>query len=198
MTYQELVNKINDLKSDFKVVNMKEIPLGKKNFLKTKKYQCILENEAIFNREEVLKNGRVGHAVVIVPVTTDLKTVLIVEPRVLTEEAIGVEVPAGYVEENELREDAAIRELREETGYVPKDLIHLIDYYQDQGCSRAKISCYLATGCEKLYQQNLDKDEHIKFLECDYEQALQLIDDGIINDANSIIALTKSQKYISN
>ena len=78
-----------------------------------------------------------------------------------TENTIGVEVPAGYIDPGETPEEAALRELKEETGYEPTELIHLASYYQDQGISSAYNHAFLALNCEKVSDQNLDESEYI-------------------------------------
>ena len=50
--------------------------------------------------------------------------------------------------------------------------------------------------CEKKYEQKLDGDEFIKYYKCTYEEALELIELGYINDANAIIALERAKKYV--
>ena len=60
----------------------------------------------------------------------------------------------------------------------------------------AKNHSVLALDAEKVSVQQLDDSEYIRYLECTYEEALELIDMGYINDANSIITLEKSKKLI--
>ena len=43
---------------------------------------------------------------------------------------------------------------------------------------------------------NIDKDEFIKYVTCHYDEALYLMEQGYINDSNSIITLEKSKKYV--
>ena len=62
-------------------------------------------------------------------------------------------------------------------------------YYQDQGCSGAYNYNYLALGCQKKKEQNLDESEFIRYFECTYKEALILAKLGYINDVNSLYAL---------
>jgi 8-oxo-dGTP pyrophosphatase MutT (NUDIX family) len=62
-----------------------------------------------------------------------------------------LELPIGRVEEGDRsRRVAALRELREETGYVPGRFRHLGDFLSFPTSSTAKISLYLAEGCRRV------------------------------------------------
>ena len=175
---------------------MKEIPPLEKSFLNIENYQVILKNGAIFSRQKLVKNKRKGDAVVIVPITEDGKSFVIVQPRVFTESGLGIEIPAGYIDPGESALDAAFRELKEEIGCDAKQMIPLKSYYQDQGISGAYNTCFLALGCEQNYSQKLDRDEYIKFLKCNFSDLVYLLDNGYISDANSIIAINEAKKYL--
>lgn len=193
---KQIIKELERLKEYYKVLSKKELKGANNSFLSIKTYQCILNNETIINREKLLKGKRDGSAVVIVPLTKEHNTILVVQPRVFTENTIGVEVPAGYIDPGETPEEAALRELKEETGYEPTELIHLASYYQDQGISSAYNHAFLALNCEKVSDQNLDESEYISYLECKLTEALELVEDGTIQDANSIIALTKAKSKL--
>ena len=109
---------------------------------------------------------------------------------------VGIGVPAGYIEDGEDSYVAALRELEEETGLVPDKLTKMSGFYQDMGCSSAYNETFLATGCKWLKNQNLDESEYIKYFECTYDEALELVDMNYIEGCNAIIALNKAKKYI--
>ena len=50
---------------------------------------------------------------------------------------------------------------------------------------------------EKKEEQNLDKDEYIRYFKCHYQEMLELVDMGYINDANSLITIEKSRQVLS-
>ncbi|MCD8562284.1 MAG: NUDIX hydrolase [Bacilli bacterium] len=114
------------------------------------------------------------------------------QPRVL-KTGIALELPAGYIDEDETSLEAAKRELEEETGYTSESFLKLFSYYQDQGCSRVKSDCYLALDCFKKGDLHLDHDEHIKLFKETLTKVYELMEEGIINDAGSVITLEKAR-----
>lgn len=195
---EELKSYIEELKTIKKT--KKEIEFDKnkkpKTFFEIEKYEYYLNNGRTITREKILKNHQPGSAAIVLPITKDKNTLLIVQSRPNTKETVCIELPAGYIEYKEDPRLAAIRELEEETGYIPERLQLLDTYYQDQGCYEAFNYSFLALDCTKKKQQNLDKDEIIKYFECTYEEALELVNMGYILDINSKYALEKSKKYL--
>lgn len=192
----ELLQELERLKEQFKIVNCKEVPKQKKSFIEVKIFQYILNDGTIINREKIFKNGKEGSAAIIIPLTEDNKTILVVQPRPSSKRGIGIEFPAGYIDSGEEPEKAAIRELAEETGYVAEEMLYLGEFDQDQGCSSAVNKAYLALNCKWAQEQKLDRDEYIKYLECDFADVLYLVDEGVIRDANSLNAIHAAVKVL--
>ena len=192
LTYKE----IRDYLEEIKTVDRELIDNPTKHFITTETYKCELKNGKVVTREKILKNGKDGGASIIFPITTDNKVILAMEPRVFTKETVDIGLPAGYIEENEEPMDAAIRELKEETGYEVGNIIELGNYYQDQGCSGALNYYYLATGCRKVSEQKLDKDEYVSCVVVDLDEIDKLLEMNLIKGLNSIYLIEKGKRYL--
>lgn len=165
-------------------------------FINSDVYKCTLNNGHHIKREKIMKGKNDGSASIILPVVGDNQVILTVEPRVFSRRTVGVGIPAGYIEKGETAYDSALRELEEEIGYKPKQLISLGGFYQDMGCSSAYNESFIAMNCLKVGGQHLDIDEYIKYFECYYDEALELIDMGYIEGCNAIITLERAKKYM--
>lgn len=188
------IDKLKSYRKELQTVHFEKVNASQ--FLKIESYRCVLKNGRVLKREKLLKNGRNGSAAIVLPITANGKVIVNVEPRVFTKETVAVGLPAGYIEENESPEEAARRELLEETGYVPKELIPLGSFYQDEGISGAKNHYFLAFDCEKVTDQSLDEDEIVKYLQVNIEDLDELIENGYMSGLNSAVTVERSRKYL--
>lgn len=104
---------------------------------------------------------------------------------------ISYEIPAGKLEigENGSEQDAAARELEEETGYSG-DLKQIHEFYTAIGFCNEKIKLYQATHLQKVPNPRpQDDDEVLEILELTYQECMDLVKSGAIEDAKTIIAL---------
>ena len=98
------------------------------------------------------------------------------------------EIPAGTLEKNEKPRVGAIREFIEETGYKPKKLKHLINYYPIIGYNTQKIHCYVAQDIEKVSEMKLEYDEFLTLVKINFKKLLKMIMSGKIVDSKTICA----------
>jgi ADP-ribose pyrophosphatase len=184
--FSELNRYINELKW---IRN--EIVKKDKTFVTIIPQKFELNNKKTIYREQILKNNIDGSAVIIVPVLKNGEYIVTIEPRVFTSKRIAVGFPAGYIEKGEKPENAALRELREETGYVTNKLTLLDSFYQDEGVSAAYNHIFLAENCERKFNQKLDPDEIVRYMPFRFEELLELEKKGYISGSNAKLALCR-------
>lgn len=99
-----------------------------------------------------------------------------------------LELPAGKLNAGENPEETAIRELEEEGGVRAKsvELIHKI--YPSTGYTNEIIYIYRAKDVVKT-QTHLDEDEFLDSVWIEKQQLKQMVKEGKINDAKTLIAL---------
>lgn len=99
-----------------------------------------------------------------------------------------LEIVAGGIEDGETPEEAAIREMREETGYRPGRLIKLGGFYSAPGYSTEYLHLYLATD---LIPDPLKADDtpEIETVVLPRQEILELILSGAIRDAKTIAGI---------
>lgn len=141
-------------------------------------------------REIVEHNGAVG----IVCVDEDDNVILVNQFRKAVEREL-LEIPAGKLEGREEPYLCAVRELQEETGITPKDMVFLGEFYLSAGFSSEKMYLYFCRiGKEDL--QNLDEDEDIEIIKMSFEKAINMIYEHEFTDAKTALGIMLSKKYI--
>lgn len=97
-----------------------------------------------------------GYGAVIIAAMQDPDTVLLIEEYSVGTERYELVLPKGRIEAGETPEQAANRELAEETGHAARRLAHISDIALAPGYMRHKTSLVLA---EDLYLQEAEGDE---------------------------------------
>jgi 8-oxo-dGTP pyrophosphatase MutT (NUDIX family) len=98
------------------------------------------------------------------------------------------EIPAGTLDPQESVMNCAKRELIEETGYSADQWQKLGELTPVPGYSDERIHIFLAGGLQPA-RQSLDKDEIIHVHTIEFNEALEMIRSGKIQDAKSIAGL---------
>ena len=197
MIRKEKIEELKYLVEQLKTIEVSERKVEQKNkFLQSKSYNFKLNNGIIIPRERLIKGGNDGSAAIIMPVLPNNEVLTIIEPRVFTELTVGVGFPAGYIEKGEKATIGALRELREETGFVPKEIIEMDSFYQDEGISSALNHIFLALDCEKKFNQELDDNEIVEYMTFNYDELFEFEKMGYIKGCNTKLALEKCKIYM--
>lgn len=96
----------------------------------------------------------------IIALTKDEKVVLIEQFRHGAEEII-LEIPGGMIDAGESHTIGAARELAEETGYVPREVILIGKSRPNPAIQNNWIYHYLALDCEKTSEPEFDEHESV-------------------------------------
>ncbi|HEU5440641.1 MAG TPA: NUDIX hydrolase [Ktedonobacterales bacterium] len=102
-----------------------------------------------------------------------------------------LEIPAGLVEpeERDHPDLTAVRELREETGFLASDWQLLTRVFTSPGFTNEAISIYLARSLEQIPGAAPDPHEIDSLEWMPLAEALNLVRDGAIDDSKSVIGL---------
>ena len=143
----------------------------------------VREGDKTYVREVVHHRG----SAVILPAFEDGTIALVRQYRHPTVKYL-LELPAGGLDDGERPEEAAARELEEELGLVAGKLEKLCEFFVSPGFCAEKMWLYLATDLTETAPRPED-DEVIEVVRLPIRRALQMITDGEIEDAKTIIGL---------
>ena len=134
-------------------------------------------------REIIEHNG----GAVIAALTEDKKLVMVRQYRKPADKVM-LEVPAGKIDPGEKPLDAAVRELKEETGYTAEKVEFLTEFYPSVGYSEERLYLYLCTGLTPG-ETCFDENEAIEIEEIDLDRLFKMAMSGELDDAKTIIAI---------
>ena len=120
-----------------------------------------------------------GPAVAVFAITKDKQVILVKQFRPGPDEILN-EIPGGYIDKNESIQQAAERELLEETGY--KGTIKVINTAYDCAYSTMKRHCVVATDCKKVTDQRLDNTEFAEVILMPLNNFRDLLRSGQMTD----------------
>lgn len=126
-------------------------------------------------------------AAAVVPLKEDGRVILIRQFRHAAGGFI-FEIPAGKLHSGEDPTVCAARELEEEVGYRAGRLELLSSIFTAPGFTDEVIHVYKGTELTAGRQQ-LDRDEVLEVIEMPLEEAIRMIETGVIRDAKSIVGL---------
>jgi len=149
------------------------------------------EQEMFDGSKETFEKLKRSDTVATIPITRDGKVIL------LDEEQPGkakwfLSVPAGRMEEGEEPMEAAGRELLEETGYEAKEFVL---WEASQPVSKVDWAIYLfvAKGCEKVGDAELDAGEKISVRLVGFEEFMDRLENGDPEGVHEILKILRGK-----
>jgi len=169
----------------WKVLSTREI--FKTGLFRFRSDQCELPDGRIMSNYYVME---FPDWVNIVPVTEDGRIVMIEQYR----QAAGatfLEIPGGSMDpkSGEDAKRACLRELVEETGYVPDDLRLIGSHHPNPAMQNNRMHTYIGFGCRLLEKQNLDPYEDIKVVLKEIPEVIELILSGKLTHSIVVASL---------
>ncbi len=141
---------------------------------------------------------------VILPVTKDNKIILVNQVRTAVGDKTLYEIPAGVIDESDylgpIRDEyvelqaakrAAIRELKEETGYVSdvENVRYMFEAYTSPGFTDEKVYYFLVNNLSEKEKQQLDEDEDIEIHEVEVLEVMKMLRENEFKNLSTIAAL---------
>jgi ADP-ribose pyrophosphatase len=154
-------------------------------------YEDLLSIDGI---KKVYIRGKRKNYSTIVPFISDNEILMIKSYRHLVD-SIQFEIPSGYIEDGETPMDAAIREFKEETGYNTNNILFVGEYTLDYSMFEQKGYIYAAYDIVKNHEQDLGIMEYIKIDTLTIKQLKEMLLNGKILNAASIVALYRSLDF---
>ncbi len=124
----------------------------------------------------------------VVPVTDEGKVVLIRQFRQGIQDWT-IEIPGGVLEPGEEPSEAALRELREETGYLVREVKYLTAVRPNPALQDNTCHLFVALGAWPGSEVDFDPDENIQTFEVSMEEAWQMARSGQISNVMAAAAI---------
>lgn len=154
----------------------------------------------VYQREDGIKYLRdivnPGNAVMILAVDSNNDVTFIKQYREAANR-LNLELPAGMIDEGELPEEAAKRELEEETGIVANKFTLLKEIFTSSGYSSERIYIYLAEDLEEGRIHLDDTEEINEVVKMSIYEALDYVDKNRLPAAcENLALLTYYYRYL--
>ena len=106
------------------------------------------------------------------------------------------EVPAGKIDPGEEPEKTAARELKEETGYTAGHIEYVTSFYPTVGYSEEQLHLFAAWDLTPG-ETSFDENEDIEMEAVDLDVLCEMVMEGRIHDAKTIIAILMVKELVS-
>ncbi|MFF2753099.1 NUDIX hydrolase [Psychrobacillus sp. NPDC058041] len=129
--------------------------------------------------------------------TKDKQIVLVKQYRYAAQDSF-LEIPAGKPEGNEAYEEAILREVREETGFITeKKPILLGEFYVNPATQTNKVITFLLFDAYNAFEQELDPTEFIDVDLVDLNDMEMMINNGEINQLFTVSAYYMAKSFLT-
>ena len=132
-----------------------------------------------------------GGGVAVLPLDADGSVLTVTQYRYVFGKSL-LEIPAGKLDPGEDPRTGALRELAEETGASPEELIPLGHILPSPGCYTEVLWLYLARGL-RMGEQHLDPGEFLRVERVPFGEMVRRCLDGEITDAKTVVAVLKTK-----
>lgn len=159
--------------------------------LHVRKDTISLPNGKEATREYCHHNG----AVCVIPITDDNEVICVRQYRYAMHSDV-LEIPAGkldYPEED--HNEAAIRELREETGTTCSKMTYLGEYWGSPAILDEKIYMYMAESLT-FGETEFDEDEFIEIVKVPIDTLVEMVLQGKIPDGKTQTAILRANEIL--
>ena len=158
-----------------------------------KVFDITLDNVELSNGYKTIREVVHHNGGVVIAAEKDGKILMVKQYRYPTKEVL-YELPAGKLDkQGETVDEAAKRELEEETGHIAKNWESLGYIWTSPGFCNEKL--YLFKASDLTFKgQHLDEGELLKYEEIDKNEVFDMIKTGKINDSKTICALMRAYK----
>ncbi len=154
----------------------------------------------LFRDEILLPNGNKGvrevirhpGAVCVLPITDNGEIIFVNQFRYALNK-VTLEVPAGKLEKGEDPQEAALRELSEETGLTAGKIVPTGALYTSPALIDEIIYMYIATDLTEG-EQHLDEDEFVNAIRIPLKKAVEMVMNGEIRDSKTQVMILKAEK----
>ncbi len=166
--------------------------LIKRNGMAIRLDQCMTKNGNVFEPYII----ECGPWVNVIALTKKREVLLIRQYRHGVKRVL-LEIPAGVMDEDdESPQEAAKRELLEETGYTSDRFIEIGKVYSNPATHTNLTYSFLALDAEKTDQQNLDETEDIEVCLLPLDEVVSLAKSGGLSQALHVCALFFALTYL--
>jgi ADP-ribose pyrophosphatase len=148
------------------------------------------EQELFDGSTAVFEKLKRADTVLVIPVTKDGKILLTEQEQ--PDKPPFVSFAGGRVEEGEIPETAAAREMLEETGYAAESL-ELWEITEPHSKIEWRIYTFIGRGCQKSQDPAPDAGERITVKEIGFEEFLSLADNPSFHERNITEAILRAK-----